>query len=29
MECVAVEKDNGSNFAFEYGDIAMLHDSSY
>jgi len=29
MECVAVEKDDGSNFAFEYGNIAMLHDSSY
>ena len=25
MECVAVEKDDGSNFAFEYGDMAMLH----
>ena len=24
MECVAVEKDDGSNFAFEYGDMAML-----
>ena len=29
MECVAVEKDDGSNFAFEYGNIAMLHYSSY
>ena len=29
MECVAVEKDDGSNFAFEYGNIATLHDSSY
>ena len=25
MECVAVEKHDGSNFAFEYGNIAMLH----
>ena len=25
MECVAVEKDDGSNFAFEYGDMAMRH----
>ena len=25
MECVAVEKDDGSNFAFEYGDMTMLH----
>ena len=22
---VAVEKDDGNNFAFEYGDMAMLH----
>jgi len=29
MECVAVEKHDGSNFAFEYGNIAMLHYSSY
>ena len=29
MECVAVEKDDGSNFAFEYGNIAMPHYSSY
>ena len=29
MECVAVEKDDDSNFAFEYGNIAMLHYSSY
>ena len=28
-EYVAVEKDDGSNFAFEYGNIAMLHYSSY
>ena len=25
MQYVAVEKDDGSNFAFEYGDMAMLH----
>ena len=25
MQYVAVEKDDGSNFAFEYGDMTMLH----
>ena len=25
MQYVAVEKDDGSNFAFEYGVMAMLH----
>ena len=25
LEHVAVEKDDGSNFAFEYGNMAMLH----
>ena len=29
LQYVAVEKDDGSNFAFEYGNIAMLHYSSY
>ena len=25
LQYVAVEKDDGSNFAFEYGDMTMLH----
>ena len=25
MECVAVEKDDGSNCAFDSGDMPMLH----
>jgi len=25
LEYVAVEQNDGSNFAFEYGDMAMLH----